>query len=332
MAKLAWFLILRFITQESCPRRQLHGSGCHFISFPPYVWWPNFVIPWISRHRSLSLFNLAYRNCLPVNVIWLSSKLMTFLDVTITLWHFRTKGYCRACVCPCPHDNSSQISVGIGKFARDMHSRILSSVIENGGHWPWHSRSFWLFWLRILGTLICLHNNHQIWTKYVPWEYLGWNWKWGHWPDLQCHLAISLLHTDLSRPRGVARPNVILFSLMFVLFCFVCCCCCCCFHGGDNDLLIDFIVYYFQNSDTALRPSRDHFSNGPVVVRHNPLYITTIQDHRESGCINPAFTGQVNGSPPTKRDDHGNYQPLPYEEVELPTVPPPSYEEATKAV
>ena len=116
------------------------------------------------------------------------------------------------------------------------------------------------------------------------------------------------------------------FCLLLLLF----------YHGGDNDLLTDFIVYYFQNNDTTSRPSRDHSSHEPVVESDNPLQcITTIQDHRQSGCINPAFTGQVNGSPPTKHDDDSNYQPLLYEEVqnvELPTVPPPSYEEATKAV
>ena len=59
----------------------------------------------------------------------------------------------------CPHDNSSQIWARITKFAPNMHPGILSAGIENGGHWPWPSRSFWLFWLRILGNLACLCDN-----------------------------------------------------------------------------------------------------------------------------------------------------------------------------
>ena len=59
----------------------------------------------------------------------------------------------------CPHDNSSQIWTGITKFTSNMHPGILSTGIENGGHWPWPSRSFWPFWLRILGNLACPHDN-----------------------------------------------------------------------------------------------------------------------------------------------------------------------------
>ena len=36
---------------------------------------------------------------------------------------------------------------------------ILTAGIENGMHWPWPSRSFWPFWLRILGNLACLCDN-----------------------------------------------------------------------------------------------------------------------------------------------------------------------------
>ena len=56
---------------------------------------------------------------------------------------------------PCPHDNSSQIQAGITKFAPNMHLGILLSGIENRGHGPWHSRSFWPFWLRSLGNSTC---------------------------------------------------------------------------------------------------------------------------------------------------------------------------------
>ena len=45
----------------------------------------------------------------------------------------------------------SQIWAGITKFAPNMHRGILLVGIENRGHWPWPSRSFWLrileFWL-----------------------------------------------------------------------------------------------------------------------------------------------------------------------------------------
>ena len=71
-----------------------------------------------------------------------------------------------------------------------MHLGILSVCIENRGHWPWTSRSFWPFWLRILGNLICLHNNSsQIWariTKFArkmhPEILLVGNENGGHWP------------------------------------------------------------------------------------------------------------------------------------------------------
>ena len=70
-------------------------------------------------------------------------------------WHFRSKGYChclrlsfRLYVClwslHCLH-YSSQIWARITKFAPNMHHEILSVGIENGGHWPWPSRSFYHF-------------------------------------------------------------------------------------------------------------------------------------------------------------------------------------------
>ena len=78
-----------------------------------------------------------------------------------------------ACVCPsvrlsvrlsvnftlCPHDNSSQIWVGITKFAPNMRHWIRLVGIENRGHWPWPSRSFWPFCIRFLGILAYPHNK-----------------------------------------------------------------------------------------------------------------------------------------------------------------------------
>ena len=42
-----------------------------------------------------------------------------------------------------------------------MRPAIISAGLENGGHWPWLSMSFWPFWLRILGNLACLLDNLQ---------------------------------------------------------------------------------------------------------------------------------------------------------------------------
>ena len=69
-------------------------------------------------------------------------------------WNWPSRSFLPFCLrilgnLACPHDNSSLICnwARITKFASNMHSGILSAGIENGGHWPWPSRSFWLFWL-----------------------------------------------------------------------------------------------------------------------------------------------------------------------------------------
>ena len=72
----------------------------------------------------------------------------------------------------CPHDNSSEFWAGITKCAPNIHHGTLSVSIEQRGHWPRPSRSFWSFGLRILGNSTCLCDNwSQIWakiTKFVP--------------------------------------------------------------------------------------------------------------------------------------------------------------------
>ena len=72
----------------------------------------------------------------------------------------------------CPCDNASQICSIITKFAPSMHREILSVGIENGSQWLWPSRSFWPFWLKIVGNSACPHENlSQIWariTKFAP--------------------------------------------------------------------------------------------------------------------------------------------------------------------
>ena len=125
---------------------------------------------------------------------------------------------------PCPHDNFSQIWAGITKFVPNMHHGILSAGIGNRGHWPWPSRSFWPFWLRILGNSVCpCHNLQWIWvriTKFAPnmhLEILLTGIEYGdHWPWPSRSLGrfisrfqetasnITLVHhTDLGWPRGV---------------------------------------------------------------------------------------------------------------------------------
>ena len=79
---------------------------------------------------------------------------LNFKRIVITRSHFFTSWPFRP-----------KIWAGITKFATNMHPGILSAGIENGGHWPWPSRSFWPFWLRILGNLACPHHNSsQIWA------------------------------------------------------------------------------------------------------------------------------------------------------------------------
>ena len=109
----------------------------------------------------------------------------------------------------------------ITKFAPNMHPGILSAGIEKGGHWPWPSRSFWPFWLRILGNLSCLHDNgfklespnlHQICILGFSQLVL----KMGSltltfkvWPSFRLKKLHStlLLYTDLGQPRGTTRPK-----------------------------------------------------------------------------------------------------------------------------
>ena len=101
----------------------------------------------------------------------------------ITLWHFRPKGYCRFLSLsvhpsvrpwslPSPQNNWSHIWARITKFAPNMHPGILSAGIENRSHWLWSSRSFWSFWLRILGNSSCpCKKSSHIYagiTKFAP--------------------------------------------------------------------------------------------------------------------------------------------------------------------
>ena len=112
----------------------------------------------------------------------------------------------------CYHDNSSQITARITKFAPKMHPGTLSPVIENGGHWPWPSMSFWPFWLIILGNLACpCNNSSQIWariTKFAPNMHLGILLSsiknWGHWP------SVSRLFGHFDSRNSIQCPSCIL--------------------------------------------------------------------------------------------------------------------------
>ena len=104
-----------------------------------------------------------------------------------------------------------------------MHSVILSASIENGGHWPWPSGSFWL---RVLGIPACPRNNfYWIWariTKFAPNMHLGilavdiengGNWPWSSRSfRLTKRHSTSLLYTHLGQPRGATRPKRALVS------------------------------------------------------------------------------------------------------------------------
>ena len=90
-----------------------------------------------------------------------------------------------------------------GAFNRIGLHNWLSVGIENGVHWSWPSRSFWPFWLRIIGNSDCsCDNSSQILariTKFAPNMHLGILkvvLKMGVINlDLQGHLAISTQET-----------------------------------------------------------------------------------------------------------------------------------------
>ena len=87
-----------------------------------------------------------------------------------------------------------------------MHPGILSAGIENGGHWPWPSKSFWPFWLRILGNLACIENGGQ-W----PWpsRSLG-----HHFDARNCIQRCSCIL--ISAGQGVPHiPNMLLCCALF---------------------------------------------------------------------------------------------------------------------
>ena len=89
-----------------------------------------------------------------------------------------------------------------------MHFGILSAGIENEGHWPWPSRSFWPFCLKILGNSACLCDNYsQIWariTKFAPWPWPSRSF-WTFW--LRILRNFTCLH-DICNGFELESPNL----------------------------------------------------------------------------------------------------------------------------
>ena len=144
--------------------------------------------------------------------------------VTVTPWPFRLKGYRRCLrlpVCPSvyvseyPSGNftfsarySSQIWAGI-KVTPNMHSRIFLPGFENWCHWPWPSRSFWLFLIQNSWHSACPRDNcfelkspnlHQIYI--LGFSQLALK-MWVIDLDLQGRLAISTTFVYWFRPAPV---------------------------------------------------------------------------------------------------------------------------------
>ena len=101
---------------------------------------------------------------------WGLNKMADIFKCIFAPWPFRLKGYCRCLrfpsICPCvgklflvrmiTHHRFELESL---KFAPNMHHVTLAAGIKNRGNWAWPSRSFWRFWLRILGNLVCPCKN-----------------------------------------------------------------------------------------------------------------------------------------------------------------------------
>ena len=83
-----------------------------------------------------------------------------------------------------------------------MHPAIFLARIQNVGHWPWLSMSFWPFWIIILGSSDCprddssqncdLGGNPYICTKHASWDTYGLFWKW-KWLSLNFNFILASL-------------------------------------------------------------------------------------------------------------------------------------------
>ena len=161
----------------------------------------------------------------------------------------RPKGYCgclRLSVCPPARSSVCKLYVArtITRHIFELESPnlhqacILSACIENEGHWPWPSMSFWPFWLRILGNSACPRDNSsQIWagiTKFAPNIHPailsvgienGGHWPWpskslGYFDSEFQETAFNVALVYWSRPANgcYASQTYFCFSMMRCLF------------------------------------------------------------------------------------------------------------------
>ena len=109
-----------------------------------------------------------------------ATKILPGAEFTVTTWWrflpfglSGRRGIVVACVClsVCPSARKLYLVRTITRHRFELESPNLHQTcttghsvgIENGGHWLWPSRSFWL---RILGNLTCPRNNSsQIWAR-----------------------------------------------------------------------------------------------------------------------------------------------------------------------
>ena len=100
-----------------------YNVGCNYL--------PMLFIAWLSRRRGIVIACVCPFVCLSIHP-------SVHLSVCLSVWPWNI---------PCSHNNSSQIWTGTTQYVPNMHHRILTADIENGGNWPWPLRSFWPLWL-----------------------------------------------------------------------------------------------------------------------------------------------------------------------------------------
>ena len=142
----------------------LPDSLSHF-SIIIQIWWKcliQILMDWVLQF----FYPLAFQAQWGIIVACVYPSVHPIIRLSVRVWTL-----------PCQHDNSSHICARITQFAPNMHPGILLASVENRGHWPYPSRSFWPFCPRILGNLTCPDNNSsQIWatiTKFALYIHPG---------------------------------------------------------------------------------------------------------------------------------------------------------------